>query len=169
VYTGDGKGKTSAALGLALRAISYKKRVLIIQFVKGPWRSGELDIVKKLKPYLTIKALGQGFIKILGDKKPHSVHKEAARAALKYAKKELLSNKFKIIILDEINVAIKERLVSTDEVVRLIKRKPKNVELVLTGRDAPVKIKQLGDYVSEIKMIKHPFQQGILARQSIDY
>jgi len=169
VYTGNGKGKTSAALGLALRAISYKKKVLIIQFIKGPWQSGELDIVKRLRPYLKIKATGKGFVKILGDKKPIAVHKKAAQAAFLLAQKEILTGKYEVVILDEINIALKERLISPEQVIRLIKQKPDKVELVLTGRYAHNKIKKLADYVSEIKMLKHPFQKRILARQSIDY
>lgn len=169
VYTGNGKGKTSAAIGLAIRAISYKKKVLIVQFIKGPWRSGELDIVKKLKPYLKIFAMGQGFVKILEDNKPLAIHKKAAQQALNYARREMRSAKYDIVILDEINVAIKEKLLLQKEIVQLIKNKPKKVELILTGRGATDKIKQLADYVSEIKDIKHPLKKGILARESIDY
>jgi len=169
VYTGPGKGKTTAALGLALRAISYKKKVLIVQFIKGPWRSGDLDAVKKLKPYLNIYAMGQGFIKILGDKKPLAVHKRAAKDALGYAKKQIKTGKYNIVILDEINVAIKKKLLTQKEVVNLIRTKPSKVELILTGRGATAKIKKYADYVSEIKDIKHPFRKGILARESIDY
>lgn len=169
IYTGNGKGKTSAAIGLAIRAISYKKKVLIVQFIKGPWRSGELDIVSKLRPYLKIFAMGQGFIKILGDNKPFSVHKKAAQEALNYGAKQMKAGKYDIVIMDEINVAIKEKLLTESAVIKLIKLKPKKVELVLTGRHATTKIKKLADYVSEIKEIKHPFKKGILARESIDY
>lgn len=169
VYTGHGKGKTTAAIGLAIRAIGYKKKVLIVQFIKGPWRSGELDIVKKLKPYLNIYAMGQGFIKILGDNKPLAVHKKAAQAALDYAKRQMKSGKYDIVILDEINVAVKEKLLTQQEVIKFIKTKPGKVELILTGRGATAKIKKQADYVSEIKDIKHPFRKGILARESIDY
>lgn len=169
VYTGDGKGKTTAALGLALRAISYKKKVLMVQFIKGPWRSGELDVVDKLKPYLKIIALGEGFVKILGDNKSFATHRNAAQKALAYASRAILNRKFDMVILDEINVAIQERLVTVDQLVKIIKHKPSKIELILTGRGAPSKIVKLADYVSDIKAVKHPFQQGILARPSIDY
>lgn len=169
VYTGDGKGKTSAALGLALRAISYKKRILIVQFIKGPWRSGELNIVGRLKPYLRIMAMGKGFVKILGDRQSWQVHKKAAQAALKFAKRAMASNKIDILILDEINVAVKERLITIQQIISLIKTKPQKLELVLTGRAGHPKVIQLADYASEIQLIKHPFQKGILARRSIDY
>ncbi|MFH1207057.1 MAG: cob(I)yrinic acid a,c-diamide adenosyltransferase [Patescibacteria group bacterium] len=169
VYTGHGKGKTTAALGLALRAISYKKKVLMVQFIKGPWRSGELNIADKLKPYLTIKSFGQGFIKIMGDRKPFEAHRKAAQKAFGYVKTAIRSGRQDLIILDEINVAIGEKLLTADSVAGLIKKKPDRVELVLTGRQAPAKIIQLADYVSEIKMIKHPYNRGILARPSIDY
>ncbi|XOU93968.1 MAG: cob(I)yrinic acid a,c-diamide adenosyltransferase [Candidatus Kerfeldbacteria bacterium] len=169
VYTGNGKGKTTAALGLAMRMISYKKKVLIVQFIKGPWRSGELDIVKKLKPYLKITALGEGFIKILGDRKSFEVHKQAALQALEYVNREMKSGKYNLIILDEINVAIREKLIPITMVLTLIKQKPAKLELVLTGRNAPDKIIKQADYVSEIKEVKHPYQKGILARDSVDY
>jgi cob(I)alamin adenosyltransferase len=169
VYTGDGKGKTTAALGLAVRAISYRKKVLIVQFIKGPWRSGELNIAHRLRPYLQIKAMGEGFVKILGDRKPFRVHQKAAQHALVYASQKMNSQRFDVVILDEINVAVHEHLLSVGQVATFIKRKPAHVELVLTGRYVRPKIKQLADYVSEIKMIKHPFQKGILARPSIDY
>ncbi|MFA6552829.1 MAG: cob(I)yrinic acid a,c-diamide adenosyltransferase [Patescibacteria group bacterium] len=169
VYTGNGKGKTTAALGLALRAISYRKKVLMVQFIKGPWRSGELDIVKKLAPFLEILALGEGFVKILGDRKPLRVHQQAAQRALRVARRSVQSGRYGVVILDEIHVAIKERLVTAQSVMSLIKGKPAHVELVLTGRQAPAKIIQLADYVSDIQMVKHPFTKGILARPSIDY
>lgn len=169
VYTGDGKGKTSAALGLALRAISYKKRVLIIQFIKGPWISGELNVTKKLRPNLQIKAFGEGFVKILGDKKPFRQHKKAAQAAFNFAIMSVSGKKFDIVILDELNVAIHTRLISVTQAINLIKSKSPSVELVLTGRHAPARIINLADYVSEIRMIKHPYQKGILARKTIDY
>ncbi len=169
VYTGNGKGKTTAALGLALRAISYRKRVLIVQFIKGPWRSGELNIVEKLKPYLTIHAMGEGFVRILGDKKPIAIHKRAAMGAFTFARTAMLSKKFDVIILDEILVAIMERLLPASIVAGLITKKPSKVELVLTGRGASATIIKLADYVSEIKEVKHPFKKGILARETIDY
>lgn len=169
IYTGNGKGKTTAALGLALRSISYRKKVLIIQFIKGPWRSGELNLTKALRPYLTIKAMGQGFVKILGDQKPFKVHQHAAQEAFQFARQAVRSGKYDLVILDEINVALHERLLSTRQVVELIKRKPVALELVLTGRYAPGTIVRLADYVSEIRMVRHPFNRGILARPSIDY
>ncbi|MFA6098139.1 MAG: cob(I)yrinic acid a,c-diamide adenosyltransferase [Patescibacteria group bacterium] len=169
IYTGAGKGKTTAALGLALRAISYKKNVLMVQFIKGPWRSGELNIISKLRPYLKIKALGQGFIGIQGDRKPFSAHKKAAEQALEYAQAQIKSGRYDLVILDEINVALKERAVTLAQVRKIIRTKPAAVELVLTGRYASREIIKLADYVSEIKMIKHPFEKGILARPAIDY
>lgn len=169
IYTGTGKGKTTAALGLALRAISYQKKVLLVQFIKGPWRSGELRITDRLKPYLTIKALGKGFVKILGDTKPFQEHQKAAQQALRFAERAIQSAGYHMVVLDEVNVAIREKLITTDQVVQIIKKKPHHVELVLTGRNAPQRLIQIADYVSEIQEVKHPYQKGILARRSIDY
>ncbi|MFH0805035.1 MAG: cob(I)yrinic acid a,c-diamide adenosyltransferase [Patescibacteria group bacterium] len=169
IYTGDGKGKTTAALGLALRAISYRKRVLMVQFMKGPWRSGELNVVGRLRPYLTIRAMGHGFVKIMGDRKPFAVHRRAAQEAFVVAGRAVRSGRYDIVILDEVNVAVHERLVTVAQVRQLIRSKLRRVELVLTGRNAPATIQKIADYVSEVRMRKHPFQRGILARPSIDY
>ncbi|MFA5134334.1 MAG: cob(I)yrinic acid a,c-diamide adenosyltransferase [Patescibacteria group bacterium] len=169
VYTGDGKGKTTAALGLAVRAISYRKRVLIVQFIKGPWRSGELNIIQRLRPYLTIHAMGEGFVKILGDRKPLSVHRKAAQGALRFAQRAMRSGRYDIVVLDEVNVAVRERLLAVSQVAELVRKKPRELELVLTGRNAAATIERLADYVSHIREIRHPYRRGILARQSIDY
>jgi cob(I)alamin adenosyltransferase len=142
---------------------------LIFQFIKGPWRSGELSIVGRLKPYLHIRAMGEGFVKILGDRKPFAQHKKAAQTALAFAQKAMRRKLYDVVILDEINVALRERLVSVRQVVGFIKARPERIELVLTGRNVPAAIKNLADYVSEIRMVKHPWQKGILARPSIDY
>lgn len=169
VYTGGGKGKTTAALGLALRAVGYGKKVLIIQFIKGFGKSGELIAARRLKPHLSIKRLGSGFVGISGDQKPLAIHRQAARRAFALAAGALAAKKHDLIILDEINVAISLGLLSAEEVAGLIKARPEGLELVLTGRGAPAKIINLADYVSEIREIKHPFRRGIGARKAIDY
>jgi len=166
VYTGNGKGKTSAAFGLALRAIGRGLKVYIIQFIKGGFDYGELYIIDKL-PNLKLKAFGQG--KFVTQFPPSKKDVKIAKEALELAKKIVKSGEYDIVILDEINVAISLRLIKTEEVINLIKEKPEHVELVLTGRYAPKEIIDIADLVTEMKEIKHPFQKGIPPRKGIEF
>ncbi len=166
VYTGNGKGKTSAAFGLALRAIGRGLKVYIIQFIKGGFDYGELYVIDRL-PNLTLKAFGQG--KFITEFPPSSKDKEIAKETLQLAKEVVQSGEYDIVILDEINVALSLHLIKTEEVIELIKNKPKHVELVLTGRYAPKEIIEIADLVTEMKEIKHPFQKGIPPRKGIEY
>jgi len=166
VYTGNGKGKTSAAFGLALRAIGRGLKVYIIQFIKGGFDYGELYIIDKL-PNLKLKAFGQG--KFVTQFPPSKKDVEIAKEALELAKKIVKSGEYDIVILDEVNVAISLRLIKTEEVINLIKEKPEHVELVLTGRYAPKEIIDIADLVTEMKEIKHPFQKGIPPRKGIEF
>jgi len=166
VYTGNGKGKTSAAFGLALRAIGRGLKVYIIQFIKGGFDYGELYVVDKL-PNLKLKAFGQG--KFVTQFPPSKKDVEIAKEALELAKKIVKSGEYDVVILDEINVAMSLRLIKIEEVVNMIKEKPKNVELVLTGRYAPKEIIDIADLVTEMKEIKHPFQKGIPPRKGIEF
>jgi len=166
VYTGNGKGKTSAAFGLALRAIGRGLKVYIIQFIKGGFDYGELYVIDRL-PNLTLKAFGQG--KFITEFPPSSKDKEIAKETLQLAKKVVQSGEYDIVILDEINVALSLHLIKTEEVIELIKNKPKHVELVLTGRYAPKEIIEIADLVTEMKEIKHPFQKGMPPRKGIEY
>ncbi|RLI21286.1 cob(I)yrinic acid a,c-diamide adenosyltransferase [Candidatus Bathyarchaeota archaeon] len=166
VYTGDGKGKTSAAFGLALRAIGRGLKVYIIQFIKGGFDYGELYIVEKL-PNLKLKAFGQG--KFVTQVPPSEKDVEIAKEAFKLARKVVMSGEYDVVILDEINVAMSLRLIKTEDVVNLIKEKPEHVELVLTGRYAPREIIEAADLVTEMREVKHPFQKGIPPRKGIEF
>jgi cob(I)alamin adenosyltransferase len=168
LYTGEGKGKTTAALGLVLRAVGYSKKCLIVQFGKI-WFSGELTGIKKLTPFVKIIQGGKGFVKILGDKLPLSEHKKAANKTFDLLNKELNSNKWDVIVADEIVGAASSGLLPINKVVRLIKNRPEGVDLVLTGHHAPKKLIDLSDLVTEMKPIKHPYKKGILAKQGIDF
>jgi len=168
VYTGNGKGKTTAALGMVIRAIGYDWKVLMIQFIKGDWMYGELEGYKKLAPNFELKRMGKGFVRIMGDKKPIEDHIEAAKIALNYVK-DNMNKDYDIVILDEVNVAIKEKLLTVDEVLDVVQNKPSYLNLILTGRNAPNKIIEVADLVTEMTEIKHPFKQGILAQPGVDY
>jgi len=174
VYTGNGKGKTTAALGMALRALGHGWRVLVIQFFKGDWPVvfGELEMAKRLAPQLELLQLGKGFVKAMGDKKPFDEHLAAAKDAVRVAREKMTSGAYDLIVLDEIIYAIDYagvQLVSLDEVLGLIDIKPPHVHLVLTGRNAPQAVIDRVDLVTEMTEIKHPWQRKIPAQQGVDY
>ena len=166
VYTGDGKGKTSAAFGVALRAIGRGLRVYIIQFIKGGFDYGELYAIKRLAS-LKLKAFGRG--KFITEKPPEEVDIKFAIEAFELAEKVVASGEYDIVVLDEINVALNLKLIKVDDVIKLAKDKPKHVELVLTGRCAPPEIVEVADLVTEMKEIKHPFRKGVPPRKGIEY
>jgi len=166
VYTGDGKGKTTAALGLALRAAGHGLRVHIVQFMKGWPEYGELRSVTFL-PTVTLRQHGRkGFVH---PKKPLPQDYEMARKALEDARQSMLGGEIDIIILDEINNALDMGLVGLPEMLELLEEKPAHVELVLTGRGAPAQLLERADLVTEMRCIKHPFQRKVEARRGIEY
>jgi len=168
VFTGQGKGKTSAALGTALRSVGHGQRVAIIQFIKGTWHSGELEALKKF-PQIEVYQAGAGFYQIREDKLPEEVHQKAAQQGLQLAQEKLFSKEYNLVILDEINNAVETNLIDEHDLVELIKLKPLKVNLLITGRNAKPSVIELADLVTEMKEIKHPFNQGILAKKGIDY
>jgi cob(I)alamin adenosyltransferase len=169
VYTGKGKGKTTAALGIALRATGYKKKICMIQFIKGSWHYGEMESSKRLEPEFEMVAIGKGFVGIIDDKSPKEDHQEIAKEAIRISNEKIQSGKYDIVILDEINYAVNLNLISLDDVLDLIKSKPENVDLVLTGNYAKEEVIEAADLVTEMKEIKHPFQKGIKAKKGIDF
>ena len=169
VYTGGGKGKTSAALGLVLRAVGYNHKVCMIQFVKGSWHYGELDSAKRLAPEFEMITAGKGFVGILDDKSPREEHVKAANDTLMISKEKILSGKYNVVILDEINYAVQLELLKLDDVIDLIKSKPAELDLVLTGNHATKEVIELADLVTEMKEIKHPFKSGLKAKKGIDF
>lgn len=169
VYTGGGKGKTTAALGMALRAVGHGLKVAMIQFVKGSWFYGELNSSAKLEPNFELVAAGKGFVGIIDDNKPIEDHVKAAQEALLISKEKIASGKYDIIILDEINYAVNLKLITVDDVLELIKIRPRNMTLVLTGNYAKEKVIEVADLVTEMKEIKHPYRQGKKAKRGVDF
>jgi cob(I)alamin adenosyltransferase len=166
VYTGDGKGKTTAALGLALRAAGYKHKVYIGQFLKGQ-EYGELLSAKKLSPYITIEQFGRkGFIHVTKD--PDEEDIKRAKRGLKKCLEAMLSRKYRIIILDEINVAVDLNLITEEEVHEFLDKRPEDVEIILTGRYAPPSFLKRADLVTEMKEKKHYYKKGVKAREGIE-
>ena len=169
VYTGNGKGKTTASLGLCVRAVGYNKKVCIIQFIKGSWRYGELDGIKRLEPNVELHRKGLGFVGIMDDKLDKSEHIKAAGEALDFAREMMHCGRYNIVILDELNVAVNLGLIKVEDVIKLIEEKPEILDLVITGRGAKEEIIERADLVTEMKEIKHPYQKGIEAKKGIDF
>jgi cob(I)alamin adenosyltransferase len=166
VYTGDGKGKTTASLGLALRAVGQGLKVYMIQFLKGEERTGEIMAAEKLAPDLTIRPMGRtGFIN-RDNQDPGD--RLLAQKALNHAREIMLGRGYDILILDEINVAVALGLLPVEGVLELMDLKPEALELVLTGRKADPRIIERADLVTEMKKIKHYFEQGVPARTGIE-
>lgn len=171
VHTGDGKGKTTAALGLAVRAWGDGLRVLILQFIKGGWKYGELDTIEKLKAIdgrIELRQCGKGFTRRDGDEHRQE-HAAAAAEAMVQARKELASGDWDLIIFDEINYAVKFGLIDIAEVLLLLDDRPENVHVVLTGRDARPELIEKADLVTEMKLVRHPFQKGVKAQKGIEF
>lgn len=167
-YTGDGKGKTTAAIGLAVRAVGAGLRVRMLQFIKGEWRPAELKGLALLGDRFSMEQLGIGFVKYK-PQHPYEKHVEAARAAWEQARAEMQSGAQDLLILDEINNAFRFGLLPTTEVIDALKVRPPELSVVLTGRGAPPDILEIADLVTEMKSIKHPYRQGIQAQYGIDF
>lgn len=169
VHTGDGKGKTTAGLGLALRAWGSGLRVLILQFIKGGWKYGELEAIERLGQLdgrIEIRPLGLGLMRNDEDKEKHI---RAAAEALQESERMMVSGQYDLIIFDEINYAVKFGLISLDDVLALLDKKPEKLHVLLTGRDARPELIERADLVTEMKLVKHPYQQGIKAQKGIEF
>jgi len=167
VNTGDGKGKSTASFGLALRAAGNKMNVFIMQFMKGPWKAGERKALKGLSEYVEYEAMGDGFT---WDTKNAEQDKKTARDAFDIAKEKLMSEKYQMVILDEINYVLEYKFFPLEEFLETLKNKPKDVHVVCTGRNAHKKLIKIADLVTEMKLIKHPYdEQGIPAQKGIEF
>lgn len=166
IYTGSGKGKSTAAMGLALRAVGHGLRVYAALFLKGDTRYGEFEAAKFL-PNFTLARFGPGHLVDMLNVKDEE--RAAAQEAFAESRQALLSGKYDVVILDEINVAVAWKLIDVEQVLALIQERPPNVELVLTGRYAHRQLIDVADLVTEMKQVKHPYEKGILSREGIDY
>lgn len=174
IFTGNGKGKTTAALGQSARAVGRGKKVLMIQWIKGPWQSGEefvemTSTKQGASGEFKLVKKGLGFVGILGDKIPRIEHKKAAVDALLFFESELRKNRWDVIILDEINVAVSLKLLPASIVLRALKPVPDDKLVVLTGRGAPNSFIKRADLVTETREIKHPFKKGGLAKIAVEF
>jgi len=169
VITGSGKGKTTTALGIAVRACGHNLRTSIIQFMKGDIYAGEWDGIKKMNCQVELIPTGKGFCGIQGNPYPYKEHRKNAQEAIELARQKMGSGQFDVLILDEINNALSLHLVDLEQVVEMIQTKPPRMHLVLTGRDAHPQVIELADTMSEIVEIKHAYRKGISPQPGIDY
>lgn len=165
VNTGNGKGKTTAALGVALRASGYGMKVLMLQFFKGKWKYGELRSAPKLGTF-EIQPMGQGFT---WESKDIRIDKAMVRDAWQAAREKILSGNYDIVILDEINYALSYGFLPVEDVVEFLRNKPMMLHVILTGRDAKPEVLEIADLVTQMQEVKHPFQQGISAQKGIEF
>jgi len=166
IFTGNGKGKTTAALGTILRAAGHGLKVFIVFFMKGDYEYGEFNTLPKLP---NIEIFKSGFRQFTDPLNIKPEEKEQAKSALAAARKAILSGSYDLVVLDEVNVALEYNLIELDEVIKLIEDKPPRVELILTGRYADNGLIEMADLVTEMVKVKHPFDRGIKARKGIEY
>lgn len=166
VHTGKGKGKSTAAMGLAIRAIGNDMKVGVVQFVKGAWDTGERVVLDKFPELCTIKAMGEGFT---WDTQDRQRDINAARAAWYYAKDIMADPSYKVIILDELNIVLRYSYIPLDEVLETLAQKRKDLHVVVTGRNAKQPLIDIADLVTEMTDVKHPFRAGVKAQVGIEY
>ncbi len=169
VLTGDGKGKTTSALGMTVRAAGHGMKVCIVHFMKGGQHTGEFDGVKLLGKNVEAHIMGKGFCGIPGDRSTPKEHRESAQAAIGLALEKLITGAYDLVVLDEVNVALKLNLVDLPQVLELIDKKPASVHLVLTGRDAHPDVIARAHTVTEMREIKHAYQEKIEPQKGVDY
>jgi cob(I)alamin adenosyltransferase len=168
VNTGPGKGKTTAAMGTALRAVGQGMHVLMLQFLKGSWHYGELDAVKPFGENFVMKQMGRGFVKVGGaETDPEDIR--LVQEAWAEAEREILSGPWDLVILDEINYAISYGMIDPAKVVETLRRKPEMLHVILTGRNAHPTIIDLADTVTEMRQVKHAYEKGVMAQRGIEY
>ncbi|MCL4370752.1 MAG: cob(I)yrinic acid a,c-diamide adenosyltransferase [Chloroflexi bacterium] len=170
VCTGDGKGKTTAALGMAFRSAGHHYRVAVVQFIKGTMKTGEEQAAKMVAPYIDWTVSGRGFTAGPLNVATHEEHFQAAQEAIRIAEEKLTSGEFRMVILDEVLGAINAKIVTVEQILSLIQKKPPTVHLVLTGRGASQEIVDAADLVTEMKLIKHPYNdQGVIAQKGVEF
>ena len=170
VATGNGKGKTTAAIGQAVRALGHGKRVFFAQFIKCEgYPSGEDEVLRNFGDSITFLKGGKGFVGILGDKLPLSAHQEAARKTLALARTAATSGHYELVVLDELNVALFLHLLELKNILDFLEAVPENCDIVMTGRDADPKIIDRADFVTECREVKHPYHKNVAAKKGIEY
>jgi cob(I)alamin adenosyltransferase len=168
INTGPGKGKTTAAMGTALRAVGNGMRVLMLQFLKGSWHYGELDAVKAFGDNFVMKQMGRGFVKV-GGAETDPEDTRLVEEAWQEARHAILSGEWDVVVLDEINYAIGYGMLDPSKVAETLLQRPEMVHVILTGRNAHPKLIEIADTVTEMRQVKHAYESGILAQRGIEY
>jgi len=166
VHTGKGKGKSTAAFGMVFRALGHGFKIGIVQFVKGKWGTGERDILEKFPDQVTIKAMGEGFT---WDTQDRARDIAAAKGAWEMAKEMIADERYKMVLLDELNICLRYDYLDINEVVEVLKNKPRDTHVIVTGRNAKDELIEIADLVTEMTMIKHPFRDGVKAQAGIEF
>ncbi|MBV9018329.1 MAG: cob(I)yrinic acid a,c-diamide adenosyltransferase [Alphaproteobacteria bacterium] len=166
VHTGAGKGKSTAAFGMVLRCLGHGMRVGIVQFVKGAWGTGERDVLARFPDLVTCRAMGEGFT---WDTQDRARDIAAARAAWELAKALIADPSYRMVLLDELNIVLRYGYLPLDEVVAALKSKPRDLHVVVTGRNAPAELIEAADLVTEMTLVKHPFRAGVKAQPGIEF
>jgi cob(I)alamin adenosyltransferase len=166
VHTGKGKGKSTAAMGLAMRCIGHGMKVGIVQFVKGVWKTGERDVLAKFPDLVVIKAMGEGFT---WDTQDRVRDIKAAESAWAAAKAMIADKSYKMVILDELNIVLRYDYLPLADVLETLKNKPKMLHVVVTGRNAKDELIEIADLVTEMEMVKHPFRAGVKAQAGVEF
>src|ERR1051326_3308517 len=166
VHTGAGKGKSTAAFGLVLRCLGHGMRVGIVQFVKGAWATGERTVLARFPDLVTMRAMGEGFTWETQDRARDIA---AARAAWELAKAMIADSGYRLILLDELNIVLRYDYLPVEEVVAVLKSKPRDLHVVVTGRNARPELIEIADLVTEMKLVKHPFRAGVKAQAGIEF
>jgi cob(I)alamin adenosyltransferase len=166
VHTGKGKGKSTAAMGLAMRAVGHGMRVGIVQFVKGVWKTGERDVLARFPDLVTIKAMGEGFT---WDTQDRVRDIKAAETAWAAAKAMMADESYKMIILDELNIVLRYDYLPLADVIAALQAKPDMLHVVVTGRNARDELIEIADLVTEMEMVKHPFRSGVKAQAGVEF
>jgi len=166
VHTGKGKGKSTAAFGMVFRAIGHGFKVGVVQFVKGAWGTGERDILENYPELVTIKAMGEGFTWDTQDRQRDIA---AARAAWEMAKEMIADPSYKMVLLDELNIVLRYEYLPIGEVIEVLRNKPRDLHVIVTGRNARDELIEIADLVTEMTEIKHPFRSGVKAQAGIEF
>ena len=166
VHTGKGKGKSTAAFGMVFRAIGHGYKVGIVQFVKGAWGTGERDVLENFPQLVTIKAMGEGFTWDTQDRQRDIA---AARAAWDAAKEMIADPSYKMVLLDELNIVLRYEYLPLDEILEVLRNKPRDLHVIVTGRNAKEELIEIADLVTEMTEIKHPFRSGVKAQPGIEF
>jgi cob(I)alamin adenosyltransferase len=166
VHTGTGKGKSTAAFGMVLRCLGHGMRVGIVQFVKGAWGTGERTVLAQFSDLVTCRAMGEGFT---WDTQDRARDIAAARAAWEMAKEMIADQSYRMVLLDELNIVLRYGYLPLDEVMAVLKTKPRDLHIVVTGRNAPAELIEAADLVTEMTLVKHPFRAGVKAQAGIEF